>query len=224
MTPEQREALDREGFLAPLWLCSPTEMARRRSAVEAAVAAPGPYGGDQWSARHQDCPAVLDLCREPAVTDLVAAVLGGDLVVWNSVLMHKAPGDREIPWHQDHDFHYLDPDVGLAIWLAIDGADRDNGCLEVIPGTHTRLLPATARSRPDEFDSHVDDADVAGRTPVYVELAAGQFMLFHNKILHRSAPNRSDRRRLGLAARYTTAAVTVHSDKLFRGHRVVAVR
>ena len=225
LTPQQLQALDVDGYVAPLRLCSSERMATLRSAVEAEVhAQPGPYGGDPWSARHQDCPAVLALCADTAITDAVAAVLGPDLVVWNSVLMHKAPGDGEIPWHQDQDFHYLDPDVGLAVWLALDDTSRDNGCLELIPGTHRDVLPSVPRTRPDEFDSHVDTAHVADRPAFPIELRAGEFLLFHNKLLHRSAANHSSTRRLGLAARYTVPSVRVDKTRLFPAHRTHQVR
>jgi ectoine hydroxylase-related dioxygenase (phytanoyl-CoA dioxygenase family) len=166
---------------------------------------------------------VHDICAHPLICGPVARVLGPDLVIWNSVLMNKAPGDGEIPWHQDHDFDYLSPDVGLAVWLAIDDATEANGCLEVIPGSHRALLASTPRSQPGEFDSRVDFADVAGRDRVRIELRAGEFLLFRNKILHRSAPNPTTRRRLGLAVRYTVPGVTIDTTAFFPGYRAVAV-
>ncbi|HEX3961181.1 MAG TPA: phytanoyl-CoA dioxygenase family protein [Trebonia sp.] len=224
LTSVQLAALDRDGFVAPLAFCSPAAMAELRLSVDAAVGTPGPFGRDPWAARHQDCPAILAMCASTAICDAVAQVLGPSLVVWNSVLMNKAPGDGEIPWHQDHDFHYLDPDVGLAVWLAIDDAATANGCLEVIPGSHQAMLPFIARTTAGEFDSHVPDDQVAGHSRVPVELRAGEFLLFRNKILHRSRPNPSGRRRLGLAIRYTTPSVRVDARKFFDGYRVMPVR
>lgn len=223
LTEEQLLALDRDCYVAPLGLCSPERMAESRSAVEAAVGTPGPYLGDPWAARHQDCRAVYDICASPVICGAVAQVLGPDLVIWNSVLMNKAQGDGEIPWHQDHDFEYLRPDVSLAVWLAIDDATVENGCLEVIPGSHLELLPSIPRAADGEFDSRVGMSHVAGRRRVPIELRAGEFLLFRNKILHRSAPNQSPRRRLGLAIRYTIPSVTVDASKFFDGYRTVAV-
>ena len=136
LTDEQLTALDRDGYVAPLPLCTAGQMAELRSAIDTATATRGPCHGDPWTARHQDCAVVHDICAHPLICGPVARVLGPDLVIWNSVLMNKAPGDGEIPWHQDHDFDYLSPDVGLAVWLAIDDATEANGCLEVIPGSH----------------------------------------------------------------------------------------
>ena len=223
LTDEQLTALDRDGYVAPLPLCAADRMADLRAAIDAATIVPGPCYGDPWTARHQDSRVVHDLCASGLICGPVAQVLGPDLVIWNSVLMNKAPGDGEIPWHQDHDFDYLSPDVGLAVWLAIDDATEANGCLEVIPGSHRALLPSTRRSQPGEFDSHVDDAHVAGRDRVRVKLQAGEFLLFYNKILHRSAPNPTTRRRLGLAIRYTVPGVTVDTTTFFPGYRTVAV-
>lgn len=222
LTDKELAALERDGYVAPLAACAADRMAELRAAIDTAVTMPGPCYGDPWTARHQDCRVVRDICASRAICAPVAQVLGRDLVIWNSVLMNKASGDGEIPWHQDHDFDYLRPDVGVAVWLAIDDATEANGCLEVIPGSHRALLPSTPRSRPEEFDSQVDDVHVAGRDRVRIELHAGQFLLFHNKILHRSAPNPTPRRRLGLAIRYTVPGVTVDTTTFFPGYRTVA--
>ena len=224
LTAQQLAALDEDGFVAPLPFCSRAAMAELRAVVDAALSTPGPFRGDPWAARHQDCPAILAMCANPAICEAVTQVLGPSLVVWNSVLMNKAPGDGEIPWHQDHDFRYLDPDVGLAVWLAIDDATTANGCLEVIPGSHRTLLSFIARSTAGEFDSHLPDSQVAGRPRRPVELRAGEFLLFRNKIVHRSRPNPSGRRRLGLAIRYTIPSVRVDPSEFFDGYRVVPVR
>lgn len=223
LTAGQLQALDRDGYVAPLSLCPPEHMAELRTAVEAAVATPGPHDGDRWSARHQDCRVVYDICASPGICDAVAQVLGQDLVLWNTVLMSKEPGGAEIPWHQDHDFDYLSPDISLAAWLAIDDATTANGCLEVIPGSHKQLLPSISRTQDGEFDSRVADIHVAGRPRVPIELRAGEFLLFRNKILHYSAPNTSSRRRLGLAIRYTIASVAVDTSKFFDGYRAIPV-
>lgn len=227
LTAQQLLALDRDGYLAPLRLCPADQMVGVRASVDAAVRTPGPHGGDPWSARHLDCPAVYDLCARPAICDPVGQVLGQvvgqGLVLWNTVLMNKAPGGGEIPWHQDHDFNYLSPDIGLAVWLAIDDATVSNGCLEVIPGSHRELLPSIARTRDGEFDSRIPDRHLAGRRAVPIELRAGEFLLFWNKMLHRSAPNPSSQRRLGLAIRYTVAGVTVDASQFFDGYRTVPV-
>jgi ectoine hydroxylase-related dioxygenase (phytanoyl-CoA dioxygenase family) len=167
---------------------------------------------------------VYDLCAHPAVTEAVADVLGPDVVLWNSVLMNKTSGAPAVPWHQDRDFEFLAPDRGLAAWLALDDADRTNGCLQMIPGSHKSVLPARLRTRPDEFDSEVEAAHTADRPRFPVELQAGEFVLFHNKILHYSAPNHSAERRLGLAMRYTTPSVRVDTAKLFDGSLVYPVR
>jgi hypothetical protein len=218
LTEAQLLELEETGFVAPLALCPPAEMARIRQLVDAAVlTAPGPHHGDPHSARHQDCRVVYDLCAHPSVTEAVADVLGPDVLLWNSVLMNKAPGAEAVPWHQDRDFEFLDPDESVAVWLALDDATVANGCLQMIPGSHRRVLPATLRTRPDEFDSEVGPAHTAERPRAAVELLAGEFVLFYNKILHHSAPNRSADRRLGLAARYTTPSVRVNVSKLFDG-------
>lgn len=224
LTDFQLRDLDRNGYLAPLPFCSPDRVNELRTTLEAAIGTPGPWSGDPWAARHHDCPAVFDICASEPLRDVVAQVLGPDLAVWNTVLWNKKPGDAAIPWHQDHDFDYLQPDVGLAVWLAIDDVTVANGCVEVIPGTHRDVLPFIPRTVAGEFDSRVPDSIVGGHRPVPIALRAGEFMLFCNKILHRSGPNRSPRRRLGLTIRYTTTFTRVDASKFFPGYRLMSVR
>jgi len=224
LTPEQCSSFERDGYVAPLTMCSPSEMAELRAEIEEAVAArPGPHGGDRWSSRHQDCRVVYDVCVDERICGAVAEFLGSAVSVWNSVFMAKEPGDGEVPWHQDRDFQLLDPDIGLAVWLAIDDAGRDNGCLELVPGSHHHVLPHADRTSPVEFDAHVRAGSVAVARAVPIELRAGEFLLFRNKLLHHSPANRSSQRRLGLAIRYTVPGVRVRTDLLFPGHRVYPV-
>ena len=72
----------------------------------------------------------------------------------------------------------------------------------------------------EEADPSCFDASEA----IHMELAPGEFFLFTERLLHHSAPNRSDKRRLGLAVRVTLPMVMVDHDDLFKGHANVVLR
>ena len=80
-----------------------------------------------------------------------------------------------------------------------------NGCMRFVPGSHKgELLPhkdtftdANFLTRSQEADIEIDDQDT-----ILVPLAPGQALLHHGKLLHASAPNRSNERRIGLAINY----------------------
>jgi ectoine hydroxylase-related dioxygenase (phytanoyl-CoA dioxygenase family) len=156
--------------------------------------------------------------------DPVASLLGPDVLLWNSVFICKEPGVAEIPWHQDRDYLLLEPCINATVWLAIDDATAENGCLQVVPRSHGTYLPHTPRQHRHEFDARADIPDSVKQRAVKVELRAGQFILFHKQLLHYSGSNRSKGRRLGLAIRYTVPGVKVNTGSFFEGYRVYPVR
>ena len=165
-----------------------------------------------------------DICAHPLVCGPVAGVLRPDLAVWNSVLMNKAPGDGEMPWHQDQDFDYLSPDTGLAVWLAIDDATGANGCLEVVPGSHHTLLPSTFRAAGPRTSTPTWTSTRRGGPGLGspVELRAGnswssttRSCTARPRIPHRAAGSASPCAKV--------PAVEVDTTRFFDGYRAVAV-
>lgn len=225
LTAAQRSRFDEVGYLAPLRFRPAEEMAALRAALDEVLERdPGVPGGDRWGARHQDCRLVYDICSSPEIVDRVASLLGPNVLLWNSVFISKEPGAVEIPWHQDRDYLLLEPNINATVWLAIDDATAANGCLQVVPRSHGTYLPHTPRQRRDEFDARADVPEALKQQAVKVELRAGEFILFHKRLLHHSGPNQSNGRRLGLAVRYTVPGVKVRTESFFEGYRVYPVR
>jgi ectoine hydroxylase-related dioxygenase (phytanoyl-CoA dioxygenase family) len=225
LAPEQRQTYEREGYLAPLEFCSSAEMVGLREAIGAALASRrGPQGADPWGSRHQDCRVVYEICASEAIVDAVSAFLGPNVILWNSVFFNKEPGGSEIPWHQDRMFTMMEPVVNVAVWLAIDDAHRGNGCLQLIPGSHRQSVPHTERTMAGDFNARAEVSDLDRARATHIELRAGQFILFHENILHYSPKNLSPDRRQGLAIRYTVPGVRIKTDQLFDGYFVYPVR
>lgn len=178
---------------------------------------------DPPSERHFEVPELLALCRREEVLDRIQDLLGPDLLLWRTRVFSKAPGEAPYAFHQDGAFWSMADTknsppsdarhVGLSAWIALDDTDRDNGCVEVVSGSHRRLLP------------HVPDAWLFGRRAAKesseawssepMVMKAGQFFLFHNFTLHRSGVNRSPRTRSGFSARFTVPGVRIRGT----GHR-----
>ena len=98
----------------------------------------------------------------------------------------------------------------VTVWPAIDDVDVDNSAMGIIPRSHHHAQ-FTFRDSTDAKRSvlvqTVDDPAEYGDPPVALEMRAGQISLHSDWILHGSEPNRSDRRRCGLAMRYLSADV-----------------
>ena len=120
--------------------------------------------------------------------------------VVQSMYIFKQPniGGTVVP-HRDSSFLYTDPIKLYGIWIALEDACIDNGCLWFVPGSHqqgtslrmvrketengvTTVLEGQApQNKPDEFIA----------TPV----KKGGLVLIHGDVVHKSEQNQSDRSR-----------------------------
>jgi phytanoyl-CoA hydroxylase len=217
---------DRQGYvvvpdlLGPAWLASAISEATAicrglRGAIEGAMSADEQDDDVAVLSRylcihfpHKISPLLQDVARHPAVVDALVDVIGPNVKLMQSMLFIKAGGKPGQAWHQDES-HIPTRDRSLtAVWLALDDATVDNGCLWVIPGSHRRGVLYPTRAQPDaRFDGTPEahgfphDADEA----MPVELPAGAALIFDGYLLHRSLPNRSTGLRRALVNHYMSA-------------------
>jgi phytanoyl-CoA hydroxylase len=127
---------------------------------------------------------------------------------FHSKLMQKEPrvgGAWE--WHQDYGYWYknefLLPDQMMSVMLAITEANKENGCIQVIKGSHKmgRIEHGFAGEQVGASQHYVDLA-LKTMDLVYVELMPGDALFFHSNLLHRSAANLSDNSRWSLISVY----------------------
>jgi ectoine hydroxylase-related dioxygenase (phytanoyl-CoA dioxygenase family) len=130
-----------------------------------------------------------------------------DLGGWGHMITKPAGNGDEAPWHQDEaywEIELLYEAVGM--WMPLDDADIDNGCLWFIPGSHHHDV-RQHRHLDDDPAIHTivvtDPIDLDAAVPV--PLAAGHATMHHPRTLHYSGPNRTDRRRRAYATEFQTA-------------------
>jgi hypothetical protein len=146
------------------------------------------------------------LIRLPALEPLVRALIPGRVRLYRAIVFNKAAaGGTEIPWHQDGGRLWgLSENPEVQVWTALDDAPLDGGCLEVLPGSHRRGLATPLGGLvPAE---QVADAD-AERKAVSLDVRAGDSVLLHNLVWHRSGKTRTGQRRLGFSACYLPDAI-----------------
>ena len=89
---------------------------------------------DWWHALDRE---LYELCRTDTILDRVESLLGPDFYLWGTQFFAKDPGDGKItPWHQDAYYWPLHPQRSVTVWLAFADSDRQNGAMQVIPGSH----------------------------------------------------------------------------------------
>jgi ectoine hydroxylase-related dioxygenase (phytanoyl-CoA dioxygenase family) len=225
LTPGEILFFHDNGYLGPYPAFSPEEMISIRCGIEQNVLTKdGPNSRNRTQGRHQDCRIVYDLCAHPAIVNRVRSLMGDDLVLWASSFWIKEPGDPEVPWHQDITYWPINPAVNVSAWIAIDPVTTENACVQLIAGSHKEFVPHIAPPN-SAWKGMADPAFVESRERVKMELKPGEFFLFTERLLHHSEPNRSNMRRMGLAARLTVPFVKVDHDRppLYPGHAVQIV-
>ena len=217
LTPAQVAGYERDGFLTPNPALSPDEAAALRgklAAFEATLG--GPLTSEAINARYRSrthvlLPWVHSLVSRPAILDAVEDLIGPDILVYTSTWFIKEPESAAIAaWHQDATYFGLRPYVHVTAWLALTEATAENGCMEFLPGSHhggqrehrAGVVAASVNRAGQAIVSAVDD-----RPAVHAPLHAGEFSLHHTLCLHRSQPNQSSGRRVGLAISYVPTSV-----------------
>jgi ectoine hydroxylase-related dioxygenase (phytanoyl-CoA dioxygenase family) len=137
-------------------------------------------------------------------------LLGGEVYHYHSKLTMKRPrAGGQWDWHQDYGYWYnngcLYPDL-LSVAIAVDRATRENGCLQVIRGSHRlgRLEHGRVGGQTGADMERVDQL-LKSHERVYVEMAPGDALFFHCNTLHASEANLSDRPRNILLCCYNKA-------------------
>lgn len=234
VTERWAEQWTRDGFLPVIDVLTPEEARQCRQAFDGLEREVGRDTAEvRILDRHLDVESVWRLASHPRVLEAVEAVLGPDVMLLASNFFCKYPaderGERFVAWHQDVTYWGLEPPRAITAWIAIDDADVENGCMSVIPGSHR--LGFLEHSKSDRagnllsVNQEVPDALFDERRAVSMPLRAGQASLHDGMLLHGSHPNRSSRRRCGLAVRFTTPDVRQVSPNSVRGYyRPVLVR
>ena len=137
---------------------------------------------------------------------------GADVTLYRAFLMNKhAGGGSDLPWHQDGgDFWGLDRDPTLQVWTALDDAPLGGGCVEVAPGTHEAGL-ATPLGGVVPKDK-LEQAGAEARA-VPLPAVAGEVLLIHNHVWHRSGRSRTGHARRALSVCYMDGATTCRRRK-----------
>ena len=140
---------------------------------------------------HRVNEVALRYLLDPRLAAILADLFGEEPLAAQSMLYFKPPGARGQALHQDNFYLKVEPGTCIAAWIALDPADRENGGLEVVPGTHAMDLFC-----PEEADLDIsftrDYVPVpSGLAAEPVDLAPGDVLFFNGSLVHGSAPNRS---------------------------------
>ncbi len=139
------------------------------------------------------------LAFHPSLIAVIERLLGDSPVLFQDMALLKPPlMGREKPWHQDlsyFNYEHTSPVVG--VWIALDEATIENGCMQLLPGEHREPILHWKRR-----DWQICDSEIAGRHSTAAPLLPGGALLFDGLLPHGTPYNSSSRRRRALQFHY----------------------
>ena len=174
----------------------------------------GPLLGWNWN-KEVFSREIYELATQPEILDIVASLIGPEITVNGDYWVRfKMPTGKQsvFPWHQDSTYYNGNADPNqqvilsersqiLTIWIPMVDVDEQNGCLQVIPGSHKQGL------RPSHCDENgrlvpVEDVESWGKVK-NVSMSVGDIFVFGNLTFHRSLENISEDIRWSIDLRYS---------------------
>lgn len=159
------------------------------------------------------------LAHHPRLLDVVTRIMGESPILFQDMALLKPPHiGREKPWHQDHAYFDLPLEtLVMGVWIALDEATTENGCMIVIPGSHRQGPVVHFKRR----DWQICDTEVNNQQAVAVPLKPGGCLLFHSLMHHGTPTNNSGLRRRAVQYHYRPQSSPVTSEeermKIFGG-------
>lgn len=159
------------------------------------------------------CPAILqydegfaDFCRNKEILDMVEQLIGPDIALWNSSFFAKPAGNgKATPWHQDGEYWPIRPLATCTVWVAVDDATRENGCLRIIKGSHKEKRLFEHKTNPSTdltLNQELLTTEFDESKAVDLVLERGQISLHDVFLAHGSEPNTSSKSRRGMTMRF----------------------
>ncbi len=228
LAAEQAAAYERDGYiLYREQVFAPEDFARLGGLFEENLAR---YGDADLDTIHFRDARLLEFLLSDAVLDLVESVVGPNIGLWSSHFISKAPRTgKATPWHEDSSYWNgrVSTMEGICtVWLAIDEATPENGCMRVIPGSQTNGFSEyedVADAAGNIFSTQIRPEQIDEAKAVYFALQPGQCSLHEARLIHGAQANTSDKRRAGYTMRYFPTTSKVYPEKN-PGHKIWLAR
>jgi hypothetical protein len=231
-TPDDLARYATDGYLIVRGLFSPEEIrllgetARADHALDQAAVARDDGEGNKvrlslWSHPGDGIYGMVARCRRLA--DSVEQLIGGEVYHYHSKMILKdARTGGAWAWHQDYGYWYqnglLFPDL-CSVMIAVDAATRENGCLEVLKGSH-RMGRVNHVLTGDQAGADREQVAEAEKRleKVYCLMQPGDAVFFHANTLHCSGPNHSEHPRWAMICCYNAASNDPYKESHHPGY------
>jgi len=149
-------------------------------------------------------PIFEHLLHKAELLDVIEGLMGHpNIRLYHDQALYKPALHGDIvPWHQDNGYWHLEPPAAMSMWIALDDADEENGCMWVVPGSHR--AGEVGHQRAGQYVAQLK-ADADEGLAIALPLPAGSAMIHHCRTLHMTKPNLSPRQRRAWVMHYMPA-------------------
>lgn len=197
---EIRETFERDGYLILPHLFSAEETDRLKAEIQSVVEEvrlEKERKGEDWQSMMRvgvhvgvafRSPFYKEAVADARILDVLEQILGPDIEFLSDKAVFKDhEADFGSPWHQDHP--YWQGSHKISLWVALDDATEDNGCLKLVPGSHKGQVAHADAKDGLGFGHRLADQDEVEARAVSAPIEAGGAIFFHDLTLHASHPN-----------------------------------
>lgn len=143
---------------------------------------------------HRGDRVAFDYMVDERIRTRLTAFYGREPLAVQTMVYFKPPGARGQALHQDQRYLRAEPGTCMAAWLALEDSDEENGCLQIVPGSHD--LPMLCPGSSDTGKSFTTDEVPIPQDleTVSIKMKAGDMLFFNGSLIHGSGPNLSKTR------------------------------
>lgn len=198
-----KEQYERDGFTIIRSLFSEEEVRVYKETARAVLKQYGVGKEGVYVGMAVASPVFKTAAAHPVLVETLKQIIGDKVVFLSDKLVFKdASTDFGSPWHQD--YPYWKGSHKVSVWIAMDDATPDNGCLRIVPGSH---LFGSANHGGDAsdglgFKNRLGDQEIEGQQIIDLDAARGDAIIFHDLLYHASYPNSTGKDRWALISTY----------------------
>jgi phytanoyl-CoA hydroxylase len=216
MPTQLKDIYDREGYVIVRSAIDKDLVAEAQAHVHWLISRNPDVRPEQFHAHlaTQD-PFWIRLVSDERLVDIAEQFVGPDVALFATHYICKPPRTGQpVLWHQDGSYWPLDPMDVVTLWLAVSDSVPENGCMRVIPRTHSVALDEVVARNDIEsvLGSSMNPQLVDESRAVDVILSAGDVSIHHPNLIHGSEANTSDRWRMGLTIRYIPTSTRITKE------------
>jgi len=208
LTDAEVAQYQRDGYVIVPDLISPAEAMEWKAQLKVRLQAEGnlaiPSGVRVWMSNALDDYSSAQL-QSPRMVAILQQLIGPNVEFLSYKAVFKnAQTTFRSPWHQD--WAYWQGSAKISVWIALDDATPENGCLQLIPGSQRAVVEMKEIEDGKGFGRRITDDQVAGLPIVTAPVPRGAGIFFHDLTLHASCPNINGADRWSVIPTYRDAA------------------